>query len=90
MSYSTKSEIQRMVKAVLGPRYREGEINKDQYTDINREVSRMLYERVGDAEGLVDQQEREKWQEVASEGVEQAILTIRTQEHKSETFSQDV
>ncbi|CAD0031975.1 unnamed protein product [Aureobasidium pullulans] len=90
MSYSTKTEIQRMVKAVLGPRYRGGEINKDQYTDINRDVSRMLYEKVGDAEGLADQNGREKWQEVASAEVERAVQTIRTQEQSLETFSQDV
>ena len=78
MSYSTKTEIQRMVKAVLGPRYRGGEINKDQYTDINRDVSRMLYEMVGDAEGLANQDGREKWQEVASAEVERAIGAIRS------------
>ncbi|KAH0288451.1 hypothetical protein M436DRAFT_39521 [Aureobasidium namibiae CBS 147.97] len=78
MSYSTKTEIQRMVKAVLGPRYRGGEINKDQYTDINRDVSRMLYDMVGDAEGLANQDGREKWQEVASAEVERAIGAIRS------------
>lgn len=66
------------------------EINKDQYTDINRDVSRMLYEKVGDAEGLADQNGREKWQEVASAEVERAVQTIRTQEQSLETFSQDV
>jgi len=90
MSYSTKTEIQRMVKAVLGPRYRGGEINKDQYTDINRDVSRMLYDKVGDAEGLANQDGREKWQEVASAEVERAIQTIRSQEEQTlETFSQE-
>ncbi|KAI5270502.1 hypothetical protein E4T47_06150 [Aureobasidium subglaciale] len=90
MSYSTKTEIQRMVKAVLGPRYRGGEINKDQYTDINRDVSRMLYDKVGDAEGLADQDGRDRWQEVASAEVERAVQTIRSQEQSSDTFSQDV
>jgi hypothetical protein len=90
MSYSTKTEIQRMVKAVLGPRYRGGEINKDQYTDINRDVSRMLYEQVGDAEGLANQDGREKWQEVASAEVERAVQIIRSQEEQtSEVFSQE-
>jgi hypothetical protein len=90
MSYSTKTEIQRMVKAVLGPRYRGGEINKDQYTDINRDVSRMLYDKVGDAEGLANQDGRDKWQEVASAEVERAVQTILSQEQNSETFSQEV
>jgi len=73
MSYSTKSEIQRMVKNALAPRYRSKEVTKDEYTDINRDVSRMLYDRVGDAEGLADQAERDKWQQLAVDAVERAV-----------------
>lgn len=73
MSYSTKREIQRMVKAALAPRYRDQEVTKDQYTDINREVSRMLYDKIGDARGLEEQEERDKWQKVANEEVERAV-----------------
>lgn len=83
MSYSTKSEIQRMVKTALGSRYREKEITKDQYTDINRDVSRLLYDRVRDAEGLADQTERDKWQQVAADEVQFAIDAIRAQEQQS-------
>lgn len=93
MSYSTKQEVQRMVKAVLAPRYRAQEITKEQYTDINRDVSRMLYERVGDAEGLADQKGREKWQEVAATEVERAISAMQPQdpqEQNPESYSQDV
>ena len=82
-----------MVKAVLAPRYRAQEITKEQYTDINRDVSRMLYERVGDAEGLADQKGREKWQEVAATEVERAISAIQPQtDHgqNQESYSQDV
>ncbi|GAB7348835.1 hypothetical protein MBLNU459_g7544t1 [Dothideomycetes sp. NU459] len=82
MSYSTKTEIQRMVKAALGSRYREKEITKDQYTDINRDVSRLLYDKVGDAEGLADQAEREKWQQVALDEVQLAIDAIRSQQRQ--------
>lgn len=83
MSYSTKTEIQRMVKAALGSRYRDQEVTKDQYTEINRDVSRMLYERVGDAEGLADQKEREKWQELAMDEVERAVQAIRSLEEQN-------
>lgn len=69
-----------MVKTALGSRYREKEITKDQYTDINRDVSRLLYEKVGDAEGLADQIEREKWQQVAIDEVQLAIDVIRSEE----------
>lgn len=62
-----------MVKLSLGPRYRDKEITKDQYTDINRDVSRKLYDLVGDASALTNSEEREKWQSVASEEVQKAV-----------------
>ena len=80
MSYSTKTEIQRMVKAVLGPRYRNDEVTKDQYTDINRDVSRLMYDKVGDAEGLADQDGRDKWQKFATDEVERLVEAIRAEE----------
>ncbi len=66
-----------MVKLALGSRYRDKEITKDQYTDINRDVSRRLYELVGSAAALTDQAEREKWQGVADEEVRQAVIALR-------------
>ncbi|CAK4031059.1 PHD and RING finger domain-containing [Lecanosticta acicola] len=78
LSYSAKEEIQRMVKLSLGARYREKEITKEQYTDINRDVSRKMYELVGDASALSAQKEREKWQSVANDEVQQAIAALST------------
>ncbi|KAK3109517.1 hypothetical protein LTR53_017152, partial [Teratosphaeriaceae sp. CCFEE 6253] len=77
LSYSAKEEIQRMVKLALGPRYRDQEMSKEQYTDINRDVSRKMYERVGDASALTDQAERERWQGVAEGEVKKAIAALR-------------
>lgn len=76
LSYSAKEEIQRMVKLSLGARYREKEITKDQYTDINRDVSRKMYDLVGDASALAGQEERERWQNVANEEVQKAIAAL--------------
>jgi hypothetical protein len=76
LSYSAKEEVQRMVKLALGSRYRDKEITKDQYTDINRDVSRKLYELVGDASHLADHDEREKWQKVAEDEVKKAIAAL--------------
>ncbi|KAF2638498.1 hypothetical protein P280DRAFT_71723 [Massarina eburnea CBS 473.64] len=75
LSYSTKAELQRMVTAVLKPLYAKKEINKDAYTEVNREVSRLLYERVGDAgpDALANQSTRERWQKMASDEVDNAI-----------------
>lgn len=51
-SLAVKSTIQKMVGVALKPHYREKTISKDQYTDINRTISRMLYDRVGTVESL--------------------------------------
>ncbi|EKG12110.1 Zinc finger PHD-type protein [Macrophomina phaseolina MS6] len=80
MSYSTKSEIQRMVKSALKPLYQQKEVSKDEYTDINMNISRMMYERVGGAASLADQRTREKWQQVASDEVDKAVKALRTDE----------
>lgn len=39
-------------------------------------VSRMLYERVGEVGGLLDDDERERWRAVAAEEVEAAIKRL--------------
>lgn len=65
-----------MVKLALGSRYRDREVTKEQYTDINKSVSRKLYELVGDVSALADQAEREKWQAVADEEVKQAVAAL--------------
>ncbi|KAH8724339.1 hypothetical protein GQ44DRAFT_773265 [Phaeosphaeriaceae sp. PMI808] len=75
LSYSTKAELQRMVTAVLKPIYLKKEVTKEQYTEINRDVSRLLYEKVGEAgaDALADQETREKWQQMASAEVQTAV-----------------
>lgn len=65
-----------MVKAALKPHYRLKSISKDEYTDINRDVSRKLYDMVGNASALSDQKERERFQEVADEEVNNAVSTL--------------
>ena len=83
LSYSSKEEIQRMVKLALGSRYRNNEVTKDQYTDINRDVSRKMYELVGDASSLADQDGRQKWQGVAEEEVRKAIALLNLESHSA-------
>lgn len=65
-----------MVKLALGTRYRDKEITKDQYTDINKNVSRKLYDLVQDASALAGKEQRERWQAVADEEVQKAINAI--------------
>jgi len=76
LSYPIKSEIQRMVKNVLGSRYRNREINTEEYTDINRSVSRRLYEHVIDADDLADEDSRNRLQQLARNEVERAIQAL--------------
>lgn len=78
LSYSTKSELQRMVTAVLKPFYLRKEISKSDYTDINRDVSRLLYDSVGDAgaEALASEDTRAKWQKMAADEVDNAIQAL--------------
>ncbi|KAF2836746.1 hypothetical protein M501DRAFT_938904 [Patellaria atrata CBS 101060] len=77
MSYTTKKEIQRMVSVALKPYYAKQEITKDEYTDINRDVSRMMYDKIGDASGLADHKTRERWQTVVNDEVEQAVKVVK-------------
>ena len=79
LSYSTKSEIQRMVTTALKPLYQREELSKEQYTEINRDVSRLLYERIGDATALENQQERKKWQDLASVEVRSAVNALKVE-----------
>ena len=65
-----------MVKMALRPRYQDKLISKDQYTDINRDVSRRMYELVGDAHALSEQAERERWQGVAEQEVLRAMASL--------------
>ena len=67
-----------MVKVSLKPRYVEKEIDKDQYTDINKAVSRRLYDLVRDATALADQAERERLQGVANDEVEKAVAAYKS------------
>jgi len=76
MSFSTKDEIRKMVGAALKPHFHAKEITKQQYTDICRDVSRMMYDKVGDAKSIADQEERNKWVDVAAEEVEKALGNI--------------
>lgn len=68
-----------MVTAVLKPIYLKKEVTKEAYTDINRDVSRLLYEKVGEAGAgaLTDHATREKWQQMASAEVQNAIEARR-------------
>ncbi|CAI7667246.1 unnamed protein product [Penicillium pancosmium] len=80
-SLAVKSDIQKMVGTSLKPHYRAKTISKDQYTEINRTISRMLYERAGTAESL-DVDSRADIAAAAKHEVQKMIDSLRT--HKKD------
>ena len=76
MPLSAKSDLQKMVTSALKPYYHKNTVSKDQYTDINRNVSRMLYDKVGDA-GRIEGEARETYERLASEEVSKAVESLK-------------
>jgi len=73
---ANKADVQKLVSAALKPHYHEQKISKDEYTAINRDVSRMLYEKIGDFEAL-DLEGKAKWEKVAGDEVNKAVTALR-------------
>lgn len=77
MSLEAKEGVQKMVSSALKPHWHRSEISKNQFTEINRNVSRMLYEKVGGEQNLKDDDAKETWEKLASEEVAKAVQSIR-------------
>ncbi len=79
LNLRAKTEIQALVKAALKPHYRSKRIGAAPYTQINRDVSRRMYELVGAAGmGVAD---KERWTRVAEEEVAMAVGVLLEQEN---------
>lgn len=76
LSLTVKSEIQKMVGTALKPHYRARGVSKDQYTDINRTISRKLYDQAGDVETL-EPDLRTNLEKTAREEVRSAVEALR-------------
>ncbi|KAK4692369.1 hypothetical protein P7C71_g4818, partial [Lecanoromycetidae sp. Uapishka_2] len=76
MPLSLKSDLQKMVTVALKPYYHSNAVSKDQYTDINRNVSHMLYDKVGE-NGMVDEANKETWERVATDEVAKAVQSLK-------------
>jgi len=75
MSIEAKEGINKIVKIALAPHWKAAEITKEQYADINRDVSRKLYELLVDR-NISD--EREKWacEKIATAEVATAVKSL--------------
>lgn len=68
-----KEGIQKIVKKALDPHYKKpAGITKEQYADVNRMVSRKLYEKIVDPNAL-DEEQKSRWEKVASAEVAKAV-----------------
>ncbi|KAK2748174.1 hypothetical protein FQN57_001299 [Myotisia sp. PD_48] len=80
LSLSVKSDLQKLVSTVLKPFYRRKEVSKEQYTDINRRISRLLYDQV-DSTGALDSETKSKLAVIASNEVNKAVTILRELRH---------
>lgn len=86
LSLEVKSDIQKLVGGALRPFYRSKVVSKDEYTDINRTISRMLYDRVGDVD-LLDDDAKVKWEGLADQEVKKAIEDLKQRKEKEKASS---
>jgi hypothetical protein len=64
-----------MVSSALKPYYQKKSITKEEYTTINRDISRKLYDQIGDFEAL-GIEGRAKWEKVAGDEVGRAVAIL--------------
>ena len=76
LSLSIKSDLQKMVRAALKPHYSQNVVTKDEFIDINKRISRKLYELVGPADGL-DSESKTKWERIANDEVNNAVARLK-------------
>lgn len=76
ISPSLKSDLQKMVRTALKPHYYQKLITKDDFIDINKRISRQLYELVGSSDGL-NSESRIRWEKVASDEVNNAVAQLK-------------
>ncbi|KAI9731258.1 MAG: hypothetical protein M1818_007883 [Claussenomyces sp. TS43310] len=72
MSIETKEDINKIVRLALEPHYKKpAGISKEQYANINRLVSRMLYDRIATLDAL--DENKSTWEKIANAEVIKAI-----------------
>jgi len=76
MSLSAKEDVQKLVATALKPHYNDQTITKDEYTIINRDISRKLYDKIGDFETL-DVDGKARWEKVAGDEVKKAVSALK-------------
>jgi len=75
MSIEAKEGINKIVKSALAPHWKAAEISKEQYADINRDISRKLYEIVADR-SIEDEKNRCALEKIATAEVALAVKDL--------------
>ncbi|KAL4988357.1 ribosomal L37ae protein family-domain-containing protein [Aspergillus falconensis] len=76
LSLEVKSDIQKLVGTALKPHYRSRLVSKEEYTDINRNISRKLYEHALGLDSL-ESTTKARLEAMAKEEVHKAIEALR-------------
>ncbi|KAK1981639.1 hypothetical protein LZ30DRAFT_592269 [Colletotrichum cereale] len=74
--FETKERISSIVRAALKPHWRAQELTSEQYANINRDVSRKLYEGLRDPHTL-DEDAKKTWEKIASKEVARAVEELK-------------
>jgi len=75
MSIEAKEGISKIVKSALAPHWKTAEITKEQYADINRDVSRKLYDIVAIREHP-NEKDKRVWEKIAETEVATAVKSL--------------
>jgi hypothetical protein len=78
-----------MVSSALKPYYQKKAISKDDYTMINRDISRKLYDQIGDFEAL-GVEGRAKWEKVAGDEVDKAVVSLKDSSRADERVAAEM
>jgi hypothetical protein len=71
-----KEIVQKIVRTAL-QRFYPDIVTKEQYADVNRTVSRKLYDKITDPDRL-DDKAREEWERFATTEVEKAVESLKS------------
>ncbi|KAL8387965.1 hypothetical protein RB595_009546 [Gaeumannomyces hyphopodioides] len=71
-----KENISSLVRTALSPHWKSNKLTADQYSNINRDVSRKLYEEITDPSS-VDEDSRQAWETKANQEVARAVSGLQ-------------
>jgi hypothetical protein len=79
MSIEAKEGINKIVKGALAPHWKSAEITKEQYAEINRDVSRKLYDWIADSNSsATEENDKCAWEKIATAEVATAVKSLTT------------